>query len=330
MRGEHHGKSMKGAAGPGASPRARGAPPGSAPGRFPERSIPACAGSTPAGPIRAQSRVEHPRVRGEHRLRRLLGLQQPGASPRARGARRAGGCTGRSVGSIPACAGSTHATSVTSTLRREHPRVRGEHFLMQGGVTSAKGASPRARGALEHNLDEPLLPGSIPACAGSTTPPLPTSRLAREHPRVRGEHSVPGRRPSMRRGASPRARGAPGMAENLGPVIGSIPACAGSTGRRGRRPPDRREHPRVRGEHKIGVLHFDRHLGASPRARGALCLTWGFMERLGRSEALLLKRTFRVGGLMSYELSAVRRIWWLVRSCGRLVRPGVFDSCSRS
>ena len=52
-----------------------------------------------------------------------------------------------------------------------------------------------------------------------------------DHPRVRGEHELMPHQYVPVRGPSPRARGAlPVHLDHTG-VVGTIPACAGSTGR---------------------------------------------------------------------------------------------------
>jgi hypothetical protein len=82
-------------------------------------------------------------------------------------------------------------------------------------------------------MEHPLLcgRGTIPACAGSTIL-TPAVIIACGY-----------------MGPSPRARGAllPPVVHQ--PVQGTIPACAGSTPRHPRRAVERRDHPRVRGEH---------------------------------------------------------------------------------
>ena len=51
-----------------------------------------------------------------------------------------------------------------------------------------KGSSPLARGALLENDEVALLPGIIPACAGSTSWRRANRLCDWDHPRLRGEH----------------------------------------------------------------------------------------------------------------------------------------------
>ena len=208
-------------------------------------------------------------MRGEH-LNRVDGLgSRQGSSPRARGARLLLPVAGQDHGIIPACAGSTLFLPLAICCSRDHPRVRGEHPAFQALQAAAAGSSPRARGA------QPTIPvlttpmGIIPACAGSTGFPRSGAGKAGDHPRVRGEHTLGVSDSERPWGSSPRARGAPGRADQWRTVPGIIPACAGSTRGPHRHCRSRRDHPRVRGEHA-----FQDHLGklgkgSSPRARGA-------------------------------------------------------------
>ncbi|MEY9215318.1 hypothetical protein ABH917_004764 [Thermobifida halotolerans] len=91
-------------------------------------TIPACAGSTGCHRGLTRGTRDHPRMRGEHTESGLRIGSRSGPSPHARGA------PGNSVsvfsppGTIPACAGSTRRRSGSSRARRDHPRMRGEHY----------------------------------------------------------------------------------------------------------------------------------------------------------------------------------------------------------
>ncbi len=208
-------------------------------------------------------------MRGEHIGGFLEPLKGAGSSPRARGAPAPPTCPPRAAGIIPACAGSTNQCNPCEGSAWDHPRVRGEHSSATPSVSPPWGSSPRARGA--HHLLTGLrrVPGIIPACAGSTITCSPLGCAAWDHPRVRGEHGR-GRVLHVRApGSSPRARGALDLqAGELRPV-GIIPACAGSTAAWPARAFSRRDHPRVRGEHRIASLSSRGRAGSSPRARGA-------------------------------------------------------------
>ena len=89
--------------------------------------IPACAGNTPMRRSRASSLGDHPRVCGEHGLKRWAKSGAQGSSPRVRGTRLANPLDVVVVGIIPACAGNTMFGSLEFEFLGDHPRVCGEH-----------------------------------------------------------------------------------------------------------------------------------------------------------------------------------------------------------
>ena len=269
VRGEHWRPARAGEPSRGSSPRARGAPQANAPAADKRGIIPACAGSTRHRGAGAPVPRDHPRVRGEHYSGWSGPRARSGSSPRARGARTYRDKEYQHEGIIPACAGSTMLPEVIALTPRDHPRVRGEHIpqLLTGLLPA--GSSPRARGAPLLGDPRWLAPGIIPACAGSTPRRAGRSVSWRDHPRVRGEHTLAlgGKRSTG--GSSPRARGALDEDGVLRRQRGIIPACAGSTRTCTARVTRRRDHPRVRGEHYSSESMHTPQLGSSPRARGA-------------------------------------------------------------
>ena len=133
-----------------------------------------------------------------------------GPSPRARGALPADDEEEAEAGTIPACAGrgSTSPPVNPAGMTWDHPRVRGEHATSAPLISTARGPSPRARGAQDHDRPTPHPCRTIPACAGSTPAPGGGGPSSGDHPRVRGEHVPGGRLQARGEGPSPRARGA--------------------------------------------------------------------------------------------------------------------------
>ncbi len=147
--------------------------------------------------------------------------------------------------------------------------MRGEHKV-KGNLTPFElGPSPRARGALLPRAHGAVDRGTIPACAGSTSPATASRRGSRDHPRVRGEHPPLVIMVESLLGPSPRARGARVDREDQFVRLGTIPACAGSTQVRCEVGPETGDHPRVRGEHPAPSGKEVKRVGPSPRARGA-------------------------------------------------------------
>ena len=93
----------------------------------------------------------------------------------------------------------------------------------------ANGSSPHTRGAQQARPARPAQVGIIPAYAGSTRRVSVGLVDRRDHPRIRGEHSVRSTRERTLFGSSPHTRGARRQNEQRGYVLGIIPAYAGST-----------------------------------------------------------------------------------------------------
>ena len=140
---------------------------------------------------------------------------------------------------------------------------------------SAWGSSPHVRGAHSQDEHKQRLAGIIPACAGSTRSRCVCMVRRRDHPRMCGEHPRSLRSGRVRRGSSPHVRGAPILGRRQSLAVGIIPACAGSTSSRHTKPPQYRDHPRMCGEHFLGVLLVGLGQGSSPHVRGALRVDLG-------------------------------------------------------
>ena len=151
--------------------------------------IPACAGSTTTQDTLTDQPRDHPRMCGEHRFYRLCRLASEGSSPHVRGAPHARDCPRRRPGIIPACAGSTKKVRSVYHVRRDHPRMCGEHRICDGAPQVRTGSSPHVRGAQVPPLQGFLPLGIIPACAGSTRKKKKQEEPKRDHPRMCGEHT---------------------------------------------------------------------------------------------------------------------------------------------
>ncbi len=211
----------------------------------------------------------HPRSRGEHAFQKFRNPSTLGSSPLARGAPARGSVGEGARGIIPARAGSTRWCGTLSSCSWDHPRSRGEHLRPARHRYLMAGSSPLARGAPASSLASSTTPRIIPARAGSTNTATEDHAGTGDHPRSRGEHSVPTGVTRMCWGSSPLARGAPIMVFDCSGRVGIIPARAGSTPFRalgGRGPGD---HPRSRGEHAITARVVNPVVGSSPLARGA-------------------------------------------------------------
>ncbi len=193
------------------------------------RSIPACAGLTPAEAGAASGGPVHPRVRGAHVRAPSDYLCGLGPSPRALGSLGVTPPTSWRTRSIPACAGLTGSGGGAASSCPVHPRVRGAHDPGNRACEAGAGPSPRARGSHHEWFWAAFEFRSIPACAGLTASGPHVILNGTVHPRVRGAHRVQGSAYCSSAGPSPRARGSrPRRPCGCG-VRRSIPACAGLT-----------------------------------------------------------------------------------------------------
>jgi len=105
-----------------------------------------------------------------------------------------------------------------------------------GGITpnlkltpSAEGLSPRVRGHHDPQEDPETDKGSIPTCAGASTPRSMDGRSGEVYPHVCGGILDETGRMSPEAGLSPRVRGHLAICPARSLAIGSIPTCAGAS-----------------------------------------------------------------------------------------------------
>ena len=215
--------------GDGSSPRPRGTRDVADRCGAAQRFIPASAGNTLSAHLNWRTNSVHPRVRGEHSYSVLPPTLTSGSSPRPRGTRLPAPHVDVRLRFIPASAGNTFSGSPAATAMTVHPRVRGEHVLRLAGRDCDDGSSPRPRGTRRPSSDASCSIRFIPASAGNTPVPSPLSNCCSVHPRVRGEHSLMGRRRPSCSGSSPRPRGTPAGDVSKRAQGRFIPASAGNT-----------------------------------------------------------------------------------------------------
>ena len=139
--------------------------------RVPDRGrgiIPACAGNTMRRNPRRRVSWDHPRMCGEHFTAASTLAAVSGSSPHVRGTRKAESNVTRVLGIIPACAGNTLTESRLHDLKRDHPRMCGEHRFKDKKTQKEWGSSPHVRGTLRVGVLGGEHRGIIPACAGNT------------------------------------------------------------------------------------------------------------------------------------------------------------------
>ena len=198
---------------------------------------------------RSSKRADHPRSRGEHKCFFNTELLSQGSSPLTRGAPNLAVQHPWGSRIIPAHAGSTVMSAMSSAACADHPRSRGEHERGCDLTVTLLGSSPLTRGAphlQRGELDDQRI---IPAHAGSTTKLAEFTWANPDHPRSRGEHATGTVRFDRRVGSSPLTRGARTRPRRAGPTPRIIPAHAGSTATGSACVASSLDHPRSRGEH---------------------------------------------------------------------------------
>ena len=230
--------------------------------------IPAYAGNTRATAARPQPTRDHPRVCGEHLTSCVMVVSSMGSSPRMRGTLVVAELLGHESGIIPAYAGNTWNRQRQASPCWDHPRVCGEHAVLNSDALPFTGSSPRMRGTLLHHALALASGGIIPAYAGNTCETCEGSSDGGDHPRVCGEHAMVSATALAVRGSSPRMRGTQSRCRPCMRRTGIIPAYAGNTPQAERPEPTRRDHPRVCGEHGVVREPICRKTGSSPRMRG--------------------------------------------------------------
>ena len=131
------------------------------------------------------------------------------------------------------------------------------------------GLPPPARGAPVRCRQAGVDGRSTPACAGSTATGVTRSGWRRVYPRLRGEHHMQRHPCRVQSGLPPPARGARDPKLEPHVLLGSTPACAGSTHHHEYERHIREVYPRLRGEHRGWASGWRIPAGLPPPARGA-------------------------------------------------------------
>ena len=132
------------------------------------RIIPALAGNTRSFPRGRVSSQDHPRSRGEYKVRRGGSSTGAGSSPLSRGIRLELVVAAQGRGIIPALAGNTHDRNRLPPASEDHPRSRGEYQYQLQGIFQHWGSSPLSRGIQTFTSNIVTTRRIIPALAGNT------------------------------------------------------------------------------------------------------------------------------------------------------------------
>ena len=160
---------------------------------------------------RARCRWDHPRIRGEHWFSRVQRVLSSGIIPAYAGSTPSHIPPSVSAqGSSPHTRGARVVRPVVDAVRRDHPRLRGEHSCIAVLERPGWGIIPAYAGSTFNETGDALREmGSSPHTRGALCISGISTNRPRDHPRIRGEHG--------RLGAGQRGQ------------AGIIPAYAGST-----------------------------------------------------------------------------------------------------
>ena len=169
MRGEDFLANVSTRPPPGSPPHARGRRRRSS--RVPPsgRITPACAGKTLPGVSLRGSPKDHPRMRGEDTTEQAAEWRASGSPPHARGRPYYRTVPQKRAGITPACAGKTASSTRTSLDGPDHPRMRGEDWVLDPIRLDVFGSPPHAWGRLQLRLRLDVAHRITPACAGKTS-----------------------------------------------------------------------------------------------------------------------------------------------------------------
>ena len=139
----------------------------------PEGITPACAGKRTIRAAYSKAARDHPRMRGEKGGCSRYGTSSAGSPPHARG-KGAGARRGRPArGITPACAGKSSSLLSVDLGRRDHPRMRGEKYVVVSYHVLYLGSPPHARGKGPPSAAIRPQTGITPACAGKRLKRIP-------------------------------------------------------------------------------------------------------------------------------------------------------------
>ncbi len=191
----------------GSSPRGRGTDRAADSKADEPRVIPAWAGNRRSTTGCSSPQPGHPRVGGEQSSPHAMRLSPSGSSPRGRGTvfpRERDHVRPRV---IPAWAGNSAPSAISTVRVSGHPRVGGEQDPSRVIVPSRNGSSPRGRGTVALDRPECLDGRVIPAWAGNRDAPYVAGHPRPGHPRVGGEQRIFRAAAVIHIGSSPRGRG---------------------------------------------------------------------------------------------------------------------------
>ena len=153
---------------------------------------------------------------------------------------------------------------------RDHPRTRGEYPSVMVCHFFCAGSPPHTRGIPRSCQSDSRRTRITPAHAGNTQPVPCPCHCDRDHPRTRGEYSIPISDMTKAQGSPPHTRGILAIFQIYRCFFGITPAHAGNTLFYSFCKLKYWDHPRTRGEYFVYNLIVSYCGGSPPHTRGIL------------------------------------------------------------
>ena len=153
---------------------------------------------------------------------------------------------------------------------RDHPRIRGEHFLIRAVMLIISRIIPAYAGNTSFSASFVMMRvGSSPHTRGTRSLSRRGLDLPEDHPRIRGEHPAGSVQLLARLGIIPAYAGNTRFHSDHGfLIVGSSPHTRGTPRGGLRTSTPERDHPRIRGEHVVSQGVHDRAHGIIPAYAG--------------------------------------------------------------
>ena len=177
----------------------------------------------------------------------------------------------KAKGSSPHTRGALNAHSSRPPLPSDHPRIRGEHGRRGTLTICSHRIIPAYAGSTHEGWGcKRVWRGSSPHTRGAPCRKHLDLRKARDHPRIRGEHSVRAHEVAGVDGIIPAYAGSTILRQcTRCSKMGSSPHTRGAPCPCTSRRRTRRDHPRIRGEHHHHVVYDVRECGIIPAYAGS-------------------------------------------------------------
>ena len=212
------------------------------------RITPAHAGKRWSDQKQRRFHKDHPRTRGEKDVNIVKYAMKEGSPPHTRGKALPPDSRHLQAGITPAHAGKRSISPSIIFFARDHPRTRGEKFVLSFGRMNSNGSPPHTRGKVSKKTFR--------------------KNAQTDHPRTRGEKLKKCGSRTANGGSPPHTRGKVIKPLSIPAFCRITPAHAGKSLKSDERTAKAQDHPRTRGEKCISFHTSFKFLGSPPHTRG--------------------------------------------------------------